>query len=158
MIEEYIGGSREKHICISSLETGCLLWTNEKSSLGKSSYPLLRQSWGEADTLVYNTEITTGLWKMDGFTYLFCLLLWGRGCRPPHLSLLLSGPPLLWVFPQSLKEHDSSDVWHWTSAGSQFVFLSPAPCFSSLPFWYIGYSFCASTKSNVSNYDYVFFY
>lgn len=45
---------RENMLCISSLETGCLPRINEKPSLRKSSYPLLRQGRGEADTLVYD--------------------------------------------------------------------------------------------------------
>lgn len=142
---------------ISNLETRCPLWTNEKSPLWKSSYFLLRQRWGEAGTRSTASETTTGLWKTDCFTYLFCLLTWGRGRTSPHLSPSLAGrgPSLPWSFPQCLKEQDSSDVWHWTSAGSQFVFLSPAPPPSLSN---TGDSSCAPTKSNVSNYDYVFFY
>lgn len=45
---------RENMLCISSLETGCLPRINEKPSLRKSSYPLLRRGRGEADTLVYD--------------------------------------------------------------------------------------------------------
>lgn len=65
----------------------------------------------------------------------------------PCPSVSASGPLVAMVFPIVSEGTRSSDVWHWTSPCSQFVFLSsPFPC-TSLPHVFVTvYSFCGTNS------------
>lgn len=91
---------------------------------------MLRQGGGEAETLAHNTlKLPRGSAQRTASPTRSAFSSGGGGCRPPVCLSRSRGPVamLLWDFPQWLKEHDSSAVGHWTSAGGQFVFLPPPP-------------------------------
>jgi len=68
---------------------------------------------------------------LDGLLHLFPPSSSAReGLQTSPLS---RGPRLPWSFIQYLSEQDPSDVWHQTSACSQFVFLSPPFACNSPP-------------------------
>lgn len=144
MIEEYV----QVKICfiISSLETRRFFW--EKPSLWKSPCPY----W---DKVAKQAVRRAGLWNHRGapgnplpHRFVQSSHLREGPQISPSVSLACSlGPSLPWSFPECLKEQDSSDVWHWTSASSQFVFLPPAPPPPApLPFSHKSFCSCIRQK------------